>query len=191
MALHEDWRKRLDAVGRKDADLARRINKTPTALSRIMTGQRKDLRQSEIDGIEQAIAEFEGKSERPPGLIPLLGYAAAGGDDHIVWNVDQPLDWVEAPPIRAGSATEVVAVRVHGDSMEPRLFSGETIYIGLNLAPARNGDAVIEFKDGSALVKSYAGRRDDRLYAQQYNPSKLLDWPATKVRGVHAVLWRR
>jgi transcriptional regulator with XRE-family HTH domain len=186
----DQWRRRLEAAGRSDTDLARRINKSKSAVSRIMTGERKDLRQGEVEAIEAALAEFEGKPLRPAGLIPLMGYAAAGGADRIAWNMDAPLDWVEAPPMR-DSTTQVVAIRVHGDSMEPRLFSGETIYVGLHLAPARNGDAVIEFRDGAAVVKTYGGMRQGFIFARQYNPDEELRFEATKVRAVHAVLWRR
>lgn len=185
-----EWRTRLKATGRSETDLATRINKSKSALSRIMTGERKDLRASEVEAIELALSEFEGKTQRPPGLIPLLGYAAAGGGDRIAWSFERPLDWVEAPPMR-DSATEVIAIRVAGDSMEPRLFSGETIYVGLNIAPARGGDAVIEFRDGSAVVKSYQGSRQGHVFAHQYNPDDELKYDATKVRALHAVLWRR
>lgn len=186
----DQWRARLAAVGRSDTDLARRLNKSKSAVSRIMTGERKDLRQGEVEAIEAALADFEGKPQRPPGLIPLLGYAAATGGDRIVWNTDAPLDWVEAPPMR-DTGTQVLAIRVSGDSMEPRLFAGETIYVGRQLAPARNGDAVIEFNDGTAVVKSYAGMRQGFVFARQYNPDEELRYEATRVRAVHAVLWRR
>lgn len=185
-----DWRARLRAVGRSETELATRINKSKSSVSRIMTGERKDLRQGEIEAIEAALAEFEGRPARPPGLIPLLGYAAAASPDRISWNIDRPLDWVEAPPIRE-SSTEILAIRVSGDSMEPRLFAGETIYCGLNLSPARGGDAVIEFNDDTAVVKSYFGRRDGVIFTRQYNPEGELKFEETKVRALHAVLWRR
>ncbi len=156
-----------------------------------MTGDRKGLKVDEAAAIEQVLLEFEGRTApRPTTLIPLLGYAAAGGGDRIAWALDRPLDWVEAPPIR-DSDVEVVAIRVAGDSMEPRLFSGEMIYVGLNLAPARGGDCVIEFRDETALVKSYYGRKDQMIFAHQYNPEEQLKFPESSVKGLHAVLWRR
>jgi len=185
-----EWRARLKATGRSETDLAQRIGKSKSALSRIMTGERKDLRQAEAEAIEVALAELEGRPVRPSGMIPLLGYAAAGGADLIVWNTDAPLQWVEAPPMTEG-ATEVLAIRVSGDSMEPRLFAGETIYVGRRLSPARNGDAVIEFTDGTAVVKSYGGTRQGYVFARQYNPEAELKYDAARVRAVHAVLWRR
>lgn len=185
-----EWRARLRAAGRNETDLAKRINKSKSALSRIMTGERKDLRQGEMEAIELALAEFEGRTARPAGMIPLLGYAAAGGADRIAWNIDRPLEWVEAPPMR-DTTTEILAIRVSGDSMEPRLFSGETIYVGRNLSPAKGGDAVIEFIDDTAVVKSYFGLRQGFVFARQYNPEGELKYDMTKVRALHAVLWRR
>ncbi len=155
-----------------------------------MTGERKDLRQTETQAIEQALAEMEGRSSRPAGMIPLLGYAAAGGTDLIVWNADDPVQWVEAPPMLDGSS-DILAIRVSGDSMEPRLFAGEVIYVGRKLAPSRNGDAVIEFNDGTAVVKSYGGTRQGYVFARQYNPDSELRFDASTVKAVHAVLWRR
>jgi phage repressor protein C with HTH and peptisase S24 domain len=185
-----EWRVRLRATGRSETDLAKKVNKSKSALSRIMTGERQDIRQSEVEAIEAALAEFEGRPQRPQGLIPLLGYAAGGGTDRVAWSFDRPMDWVEAPPMR-DSATEIIAIRVVGDSMEPRLFSGETIYVGLNISPARGGDAVFEFRDGTAVVKSYQGSRQGHVFAHQYNPDEELRFDAAGVAGLHAVLWRR
>lgn len=190
MAFGDDIKARLRAAGRTQNDLADKLNMSATALSRIIKDQRKDVGAKEIQAIEAALLELEGATPRPAGLIPLLGYAAAGGDDRISWSFDHAIDWVQAPPVRDGSR-DIVGIRISGDSMEPRLFSGETIYVGLGLQPARGGDSVIEFVDGTALVKSYNGRRDGYVFARQYNPDKELRFNETAIRAVHAVIWRR
>ena len=62
----EDWRARLKATGRSDTELARRLNKSKSSVSRIMTGERKDLRVGEIAAIETALSEFEGVAPALP-----------------------------------------------------------------------------------------------------------------------------
>lgn len=184
-----EWRTRLKATGRTDTELARRLNKTKSALSRIMTGERKDLRQSEIEAIEIALAEFEGKPQRPAGQVPLLGYAGANGSGVFLWDLENPMGWVDAPPLR-DSATQSVAVRVPNDMMDPRLFAGELIYVGLGIAPARNGDTIFEFMDGTAMILTYAGSRQGHIFGRQYNPDEECRFEATKVRNLHAVTMR-
>lgn len=184
--------RRLKALGKTKKELAFGVGISPTAMSRIVTGERKDLKAREVDRISAKLEEWEAAAfpGRGARAIPLLGYAAAGGEDHIAWSFDRPLDWVEPPPMRDTGA-EVVAIRVSGDSMEPRLFSGEVIYVGIGVAPARGGDAVLEFRDSTAVVKSYERRREGRVFVRQYNPERELSFAQDLIKNVHAVLWRR
>lgn len=191
MAFDPDvTRRRLKALGRNETDLATALGKTKSAMSRIMTGDRKNLSQSEAEAIEAALLVFEGNTARPAGLIPLLGYTAAG-DDRIRWDLEDPLDWVEAPPTRLESSLEQVAVRIPGDLMDPRLFSGEIVYVALGISPARGGDVLIEFMDHTACIRTYSGRRQGYIFARQYNPDEEVRFEETKVRNLHAVTWRR
>lgn len=180
-------RARLKDTGRTQAALARHIGKSKDSVSRLLTGQRT----LEVDEAE-AIRGFFGE-DQPVGpiytQIPVYGYAAAGGDDRVALASDQVLDRIEIP---AGlTRGEAFAIRVSGDSMEPRLYSGELVIVGKGIPPQKNGDCVVEMKDGSALVKQYRSQKDGVVFLHQLNPDQELRLDAVKVRAIHAVLYRR
>ncbi len=75
--------------------------------------------------------------------------------------------------------------------MEPRLFSGETVVVALNVTPTRFGDCVVELKDGTGLVKQYRGRRDGYVFLYQYNPEREVRLREDEIRAIHAVQLRR
>lgn len=180
-------RARLKDTGRTQAALGRAIGKSKDSVSRLLTGQRS----LEVDEAD-AIRAFFGEDQSPGPTfvqIPVYGYAAAGGDDRVALASDQVLDRIEIP---AGlTRGEAFAIRVSGDSMEPRLYSGELVIVGRGVAPQKNGDCVVEMKDGSALVKQYRSQRDGVVFLHQLNPDQEIRLDATKVRTIHAVLYRR
>jgi SOS-response transcriptional repressor LexA len=178
---------RLAETGRSQIALGRAIGKSKDSVSRLLKGERGlDVEEAEL--IKNFFGDDQPKA--PPFVqIPVYGYAAAGGDDRITIASDQVLDRIEVP---AGlTRGEVIAIRVAGDSMEPRLYAGELVIVGLNVPPTRNGDCVVELKDGSALVKQYRGQRDGTVFLFQHNPEREIRLEATKVRAMHAVVYRR
>ncbi|QYC10587.1 S24 family peptidase [Brevundimonas nasdae] len=183
----EEIRSRLRATGRSQAALGRHIGASKDSMSRLMTGQRR-LQAVEVERIKEFFAE-----DAPAGpaydTLDVYGYVQAGGDDLVSLADGQVIDRIEVPAgLVRGSA---IGIRVVGDSMEPRLFSGETVIVGLNMPPQRDRDCVVEFRDGSAIVKQYKGQRDGTVFLHQYNPDKEVRIDASKVKAIHAVLYRR
>lgn len=146
-----------------------------------MTAEEAEKIESFFAGDEPAGPAFE--------LIDVYGYAQAGGEDRIGLASDQVIDRIEVP---AGLVRgRAIGVRVAGDSMEPRLYSGETVIIGLNMSPQRDRDCVVEFHDGTGIVKQYKGQRDGVVFLHQYNPDSEVRVDASKVKAIHAVVYRR
>lgn len=192
---------RLDKAGRgAQAALARRLKIDPSYFARKLTrGQELTVSQARaIDAFFQEIeegADFSSLQEEQapfipaPRRVPMFGYAAASGGDRIAFNTGDVLDYVELPS-GVTPPGEVFIVRTFGSSMEPRIFDGELLVVQRNVPPARGRDAVIEFRDGSGVVKTYEGMRNGRVYAHQYNDDRTLDWDATTVKAMHNV-WCR
>lgn len=194
-----DWRavkRRLTPLGRgAQARLARRLRMDTAYFTRkLKSGSEPTVTQArEID----AFFEAEATGAAPPveeratfrgsRRVPVYGYAAASGGDRIAFNPGDILDYIELSPSPPG---DVFIVRASGSSMEPRVFDGEMLVVQRNVPPARGKDTVIEFTDGTAVVKTYRGSRDGRIYAQQYNDEKTLDWAAAEVKAMHNV-WCR
>jgi phage repressor protein C with HTH and peptisase S24 domain len=177
---------RLAAEGRTKAALARHLGRSVHSIGRL-TASARELPASEAQQVENF---FNGAApETPMTRIPVYGYAAAGGDERVSLAANDVLDELELPVglIRG----EAFGVRVAGDSMEPRLFSGETVIVARKMAPARYGDCVVELRDGTALVKQYRGQRDGKVYLAQFNPPLEFHVEGASVRAVHAVVLRR
>ncbi|WP_312066267.1 S24 family peptidase [Brevundimonas sp.] len=180
-------RDRLKRSGRSQAALARAIGKSKDSVSRLMTGQRA----MEVEEAAAIRSFFDEGAEAGPQFIqiPVYGYAAAGGEDRVALAEDQVLDRIEVP---AGLVRgDAVAIRIAGDSMEPRLYSGEMVIVGLGVPPQKNGDCVVELRDGTAMVKQYQGTRDNVVFLHQLNPDKEVRLDASKVKAIHAVIYRR
>lgn len=180
-------RTRLKSTGRSQRALADYVGVSKDSISRLLTGHRS----MGVDEAERIKEFFGDDAPQAPSFvqIPVYGYAAAGGADRVAIANDLVLDRIEIP---AGMTRgDAMAIRIAGDSMEPRLYSGELVIVERNVPPDRNGDCVLELTDGSAIVKQYRGQRDGFYFLRQYNPDEEVRIPVTKTRAIHAVKYRR
>lgn len=121
-----------------------------------------------------------------PMRVPLYGFAAASAGERFAFNDGQILDWIDLPrgmTLRG----EFFVVQAIGSSMEPRIWPGERKLVQRGVPPGRDQDAVIEFRDGTAVLKTYVRERDGFVFAQQYNPAQELRYRATDVAAIHAI----
>jgi phage repressor protein C with HTH and peptisase S24 domain len=180
-----DIGERLRREGRTNTALASHLHRSIHSVGRLIRSD-KELPPSEAQQVE---AFFSGAREPEMIRIPVYGYAAAGGDERISLAANDVLDELEIP---AGLVKgEPFGVRVAGDSMEPRLYSGETVIVARKIPPARFGDCVVELRDGTALVKQYRGMRDGKVHLAQFNPPEEFSVEGASVKAVHAVILRR
>lgn len=125
--------------------------------------------------------------------IPVYGQAVGGVDGRFILNGQKIAD-VLAPPA-LGNVNGAYAVYVVGESMEPRYFAGEAIYVHPRM-PIRKGDfVVVQIKsdeenehDLLGYVKQFVSMDDKRIRLQQFNPSKTLEFPRKDVVSVHKIV---
>ena len=123
--------------------------------------------------------------------IPAYGQAVGGRDGEFILNGNRIVD-VLAPPSLQG-VPDAYAVYVVGDSMEPRYFAGEAVFVNPRL-PVRRGDFVvaqIAAEDGEpphAYIKRFVARDSRRLRLEQFNPRKALEFPVNRVISVHRII---
>jgi phage repressor protein C with HTH and peptisase S24 domain len=123
--------------------------------------------------------------------IPAYGQAVGGRDGEFILNGNRIVD-VLAPPSLQG-VPDAYAVYVVGDSMEPRYFAGEAVFVNPRL-PVRRGDFVvaqIAVADGEpphAYVKRFVARDSRKLRLEQFNPRKALEFPVRSVISVHRII---
>ena len=87
---------------------------------------------------------------------------------------------------------EAYGVYVVGESMEPRYFAGEVLYINPRV-PIRRGDFVVaqiahdEHMPPLAYVKRFVSN-GETLKLEQFNPHEVLEFDATDVVSIHKVV---
>ncbi|WP_246660455.1 S24 family peptidase [Nitratireductor sp. XY-223] len=127
----------------------------------------------------------------PHVKIPVYGQAVGGVDGEFVMNGDR-LEDVFSPP-SLSSVAGAYAVYVAGESMEPRYFDGEIVFVNPSKR-ARRGDFVVaqiqaeEHGPVLAYVKRFVRWNAEELVLAQYNPEKELLFPAGQVISVHLVV---
>lgn len=129
--------------------------------------------------------------------IPLLGQVAGGPNGRFILNGEQ-IGRVFAPPQLVG-VKGAYAVYVYGDSMEPRYFAGEVVWLH-PYTPVRQGDFVVAQVGGDVeadglegYVKQFVSRTGSGLTLRQLNPpegeEELLRFPEQRVFSVHKIVF--
>jgi phage repressor protein C with HTH and peptisase S24 domain len=124
--------------------------------------------------------------------IPVYGHAVGGLDGEFILNGNK-LDEILAPP-GLSPARGAYAVTCAGESMEPRYFDGETVYVDPTKR-ARRGDFVVaQIKNPSegqpplAYIKRFVRHNDNELVLEQFNPAKELRFSHSDVVSVHFIV---
>lgn len=136
-------------------------------------------------------ATITGKPEEIGPAIPLYGTAVGGVDGQFELNGNM-LDRVKAPVSLYG-VRDAYAVRVAGDSMEPRYEDGETVYVNPDRRPVRNDYVVAQIRIDEdtaplAYVKKFVRWNSAVLVLSQFNPPKELEFDGRYVESVHYIL---
>lgn len=123
--------------------------------------------------------------------IPLYGTAVGGIDGQFELNGNL-LDRVKAPPSLYG-IRNAYAVRISGESMEPRYEDGETVYVNPERRPTKNDYVVAQIRREEngpleAFVKKFIRWNSEKLVLHQFNPEKELEFDAKFVESVHYIL---
>lgn len=124
--------------------------------------------------------------------IPVYGVAVGGDAGDFSLNGDV-VDRVRRPPGLIGNKS-AFAVYVRGDSMEPRHYQGDLLYVDPS-RPARSGDDVlVELKPvrpgepGPAYIKQLVTQGPVRVVLRQFNPAQDITLPGDKILRVSKIL---
>jgi phage repressor protein C with HTH and peptisase S24 domain len=124
-------------------------------------------------------------------MIPVYGSAVGGLDGEFVLNGSMLYE-VMAPP-SLSPVSGAYAVQVSGDSMEPRYFDGELVFVDPSRRVKRGDFVVAEviMEEGGprlAYIKRFVRHNAEELILEQYNPPKQLRFPHENVESVHFVV---
>ena len=121
--------------------------------------------QIEQDEADPEVGAFEDSDHQPlprGRKIPVVGQAQGGPEGCISihdFPAGQSDGWILLPT-RDPAA---YGLRVRGDSMRPRIKSGELVLVEPSFQSQHGDDVVVKFRDGSAVVKELLWIRDDEI----------------------------
>ncbi|HVC56400.1 MAG TPA: S24 family peptidase [Stellaceae bacterium] len=205
----------LERTGASQADLARHLGLAPSAISRMLKGERamKLLEAVQIAtflGVsQQEVLHRAGASDdqppraepprrgRPPRVaagaalprpepIPIRS-AGRGGGDQAMFLEDGPIGYTSRPANLNG-VRGAYAIYMVGDSMEPRYQQGWLLHVNPFKPPIRGRDVVV-YKIGQAvLIKQFVRWEADTLVLRQLNPAEELRVPRAEVLECHLIV---
>lgn len=207
----------LERVEASQADLARHLGLAPSAVSRMLKGERQMKLGEAIQ-----IAAFLGVTrdevlERAGSPTP-----AAASEEALPRRRGRPpmrraslaartLSAMTQIPIRGGGGMEVgtpeqgpvgctprpanlagvhgaYAIYMRGETMEPRYEQGWLLHVNPNKPPTRGRDVVVYKKDRTMLINQFVRWDDDTLILRQLNPPQELRMPRDQVIACHLVV---
>lgn len=122
--------------------------------------------------------------------LPILGTAAASIVGAVT--LGRTVGYERRPPALR-NVPDAYALYVAGDSMIPRYFPGDIVYVNPH-RPCRQGDDVViqtRIKPGddiSGYVKCFISRSSRGVVARQYNPETQIEYSRNTVVAVHRIL---
>ncbi|HXQ42072.1 MAG TPA: S24 family peptidase [Candidatus Udaeobacter sp.] len=121
----------------------------------------------------------------PPRDLPVMG-AVKGGAEGFYFNEGDAKEIVVRPPGLAG-VSNAFALYVDGESMEPRYYAGEMLYVNPNRPVTRGCFVAVEMIDGQGLIKQFVRRNDEQLVLAQFNPPKEIRLPIDRVKRIYRI----
>jgi phage repressor protein C with HTH and peptisase S24 domain len=179
-------RAQLARTGKPQKVIGEILERDAGVVSRIMAG-RRPLKAEELRKI-RAYFESDAPAAEPERTadedlrMPIYGSARGGLDGDFIDTLN-PIGWRPVPHWMLGVQSPA-AIRISGESMEPRYFNGELLWADPSKPVRRKDFVLLEFKDGRGLVKRYVGPKGDAIEVEQLNPAKRLSIPRDELRRV-------
>src|SRR5207237_5184348 len=208
----------LTRVGASQADLARHLRLAPSAVSRMLKGDRQmklleaahasaflGVSQDELlrhasaePGIPMTRPEGPARRGRPP-LAPGARAGATGNEPIPIRSAarggrDQEMFLADGPigytprPANLSGVRGAYANHMVGDSMETRYEQGWLLHVNPFKPPTRGRDVVVYKKNEAVLLKQFVRWEGDALLLRQLNPAEELRVPRDEVMECHLVV---
>jgi phage repressor protein C with HTH and peptisase S24 domain len=202
----------LERAGASQADLARHLRLAPSAVSRMLKGERqmKQLETVQIaaflgvtpeDVLRHAVDSTipppppdapRPSRGRPPSAashtgdkIPIRSGGRGGTDQEMF--LEDGVGYTPRPANLTG-VRSAYAIYMVGDSMEPRYEQGWLLHINPFKPPIRGRDVVVYKQGQIVLIKQFVGWDGDILVLRQLNPPDTLRIPRAEVLECHLVV---
>lgn len=95
-------------------------------------------------------------------------------------------EFVERPANLRGVAN-AFALYADGESMEPRYFAGELLFVNPNRPITPNCFVAIEMADGRGQIRQFLRRTHDGIFVRRLNPNQEQRLPAPEVKRMYRI----
>lgn len=139
---------------------------------------------------QPAIPEIN--TQAMPMNLPVMGHGSCGEDGLFEFN-GQVLDYTRRPP-RLMGVKDAYAIWIDGDSMVPWKVHGKTVPVHPHMPLQVMDYVVVQLKPTGqdhqrpAYVKQLVKRTATTLVLRQFNPSKDITIPLSKVLSIHRIM---
>jgi len=140
-------------------------------------------------GFSDAPANFPVADASPTQMVPVYGAASGGLQKGLSLSKGNVVDWVTRHPAQFG-IVNAFAVYVLSDSMVPRYFRGELVYVHSGRPPETNRDCLVEMKNGDVHVQRFLNQSEEKIRLAQFNPPEEKDIPKEDIKAIYAVVGR-
>ena len=154
------------------AELAKRLHIAPNTLSQYEKGSRRldsEIAKQIADIFGASLDEIYGyrpAHSKKPFLIPVLGEVRAGYPCEAVENI---LDYEEVPASMA-SLGELFALKIKGDSMEPKFSEGDVIIVQ-KTPDLESGSIGVVLVNGDAATCKQVFKKENGILLMPMNPA--------------------
>jgi transcriptional regulator with XRE-family HTH domain len=201
----------LNRAGLTQADLARDLELAPSAVSRMLRGERQMklaeaiqtaafLGVSEEEVLRRAGATDTSEREprrrgRPPRSATMASAPAlrqdtvpirSAGEQHRAPD-DGPIGYTLRPANLAG-VRDAYAIYMVGDAMEPRYEPGWLLHIHPFKPPTRGRDVVVYTKDQRVLIEQFVQWDGEVLVLRRIHPDETFRIPRDDVLSCHLIV---
>lgn len=121
--------------------------------------------------------------------VPVYGIASGESQKKSVFSASNVVDWVQRHPAQFGIGN-AFAIYIFSNTMEPRYFQGELIYIHPGRPPEINRDCAIEMKNGDVFIVRFLNQSEDKICVAQFNPPEEKYILRDEIKAVYAVVGR-
>jgi phage repressor protein C with HTH and peptisase S24 domain len=122
-------------------------------------------------------------------MVPVYGYAACSLQNGLNLSNGDVVDLVTRHPAQIG-ISNAFAVYVFSDSMEPRYFRGELVYVHPGRPPEMKRDCLVEMQNGDAYIKRFLRQDEDKIRVAQFNPPEEKEIAKEDIKAIYAVVGR-
>jgi phage repressor protein C with HTH and peptisase S24 domain len=146
-----------------------------------------------LEGSQSVPARHAPTTVRPVSLnaaaghrdLPVLSTFREGSDGF--WFIEgDAKEFVERPANLRGVAN-AFALYADGESMQPRYFAGELLFVNPNRPITPNCFVAIELADGRGQVRQFLRRTHDGVFVRRLLPEQELRLPATEVKRMYRI----